>query len=337
MRRTVFAVVIALVMPVLASAVPAPRDLRPHPETLSPLPSYVKRVEQAIVGLYVKAAPGAQSSERLGTRRFSSAVIFDSRGYAVTVSYAVLDALSLEAKLRDGRRVPATLTGIDFDTGLAVVKLEGDGAWPAATLGESKDVKAGTVTGTVGVDEDDDLVHVTGRVQAVRRFSAYWEYMLPRAFIVSPSSPSWGGSALVDVEGQVIGMASLRLGDPPHVNLVIPIDTFLPVKDELIAAGRVVSRRPRPWLGLFTTGGASGVVVDGTAPAGPASAAGFRRGDRVVRVNGVPVRSQEEFYETLWRGTAGDLIRVAVIRDAAERVIAVRSIDRAHLYRTPAR
>jgi len=327
----------AVLLPVLAFAVPAPRALRPRPETLSAYPTYVQRVERAVVGLRVRAAEDAVSSERLGSRRFTSAVVFDARGYAVTVSYALLDAVTVEAKLRDGRSVPASVVGIDFDSGLGVVKLDGPGPWPTARLGDSADVRAGALSGTVGVDEDDDLVYVIGAVQAIRRFSAYWEYMLPRALIVAPSSPSWGGSALVDERGDVIGIASLRLGEEPYVNIVIPIEKFLPVKDELIAVGKVVSRPARPWLGVYTIGGANGVVVDGLSPEGPAHEAGIRKGDRVVGVNGVAVSSQEEFYEQLWRGEAGDVIRVAVVRDDGRRVILVRSIDRAQLYRTSPR
>ncbi|HEY3066152.1 MAG TPA: S1C family serine protease [Methylomirabilota bacterium] len=339
MRRTVLGPVLAatVLAPVLAAAVPAPRDLRPRPETLSPYPTYVQHVERAVIGLRVKAADDAVSSERLGSRRFTSAVIFDQRGYAVTVSYALLDAVKVEARFRDGRGVAASVVGIDFDSGLGIVKLDGEGPWPTARLGDSRDVRVGAVSGTVGVDEDDDLVYVTGAVKAIRRFSAYWEYMLPRALIVAPSSPSWGGSALVDERGDVVGIASLRLGEEPYVNLVIPMEKFLPVKDELISVGKVVSRPPRPWLGVYTIGGTNGVVVDGLSPQGPAYQAGLRKGDRVVGVNGVAVSSQEEFYEQLWRGEAGDVIRVAVIREEGRRVIPVRSIDRAQLYRTGGR
>src|SRR5205814_8513933 len=97
-------------------------------------------------------------------------------------------------------------------------------------------------------------------------------------FIVSPAISTWGGSALVDGHGRLVGIVSLRLGDAPHVNLAIPIEMFLPVKDELIATGRVTSRPPRPWLGLHTAVGTEGVVVEGFSDAGPARAAGFRRG-----------------------------------------------------------
>ncbi|MGH7276511.1 MAG: S1C family serine protease, partial [Candidatus Rokuibacteriota bacterium] len=268
-----------------------------------------------------------------GKQRFGSAVIFDPRGYALTVSYILLDAVGIEAQTRDGTKVEARLVGLDLDSGLGVVKLEGAGPWPVATLGGSTDVVAGMRTGTVGVNEDNDLVHVTGVVQAVRRFSAYWEYMLERAIIVAPASPQWGGSAVVNDRGEVVGIASLRLGEAPHVNLAIPTERFLPVKDELIATGRVASRPPRPWLGVYTVDVRDGLVVSELSPIGPAARAGFVKGDRILRVNGVAVASQEQFYEQLWSRRAGDLIEVAVQRQDRVHVIAVPSIDRHRLYR----
>ncbi len=336
-RGAMFALMGFLLIPGLAGAVPRPPAARLDPRTVPAEPSYVTRVAPALVGLSVRADEHAASSERLGSRRFATGVVFDTRGYALTVSYILLDAVTIDARTRDGRTVPARLVALDLETGLGVVQLEGPGPWPAVTLGQSADVSVGTLTGTVGVDEDNDLVHVGGSVQGIHRFAAFWEYMLDRALLVTPGSPSWGGSAVVDTGGRVIGLASLRLGEPPHVNLAIPIEEFVAVKDELIAAGRVVSRRPRPWLGLYTSGSADGVVVEGVARIGPAAVAGFRKGDRIVSVNGVGVGSQEEFYEQLWRGQAGDVIRIGVQRDDAIHVITVASIDRYRLLRPPPR
>ena len=330
-RRLLVTLLLTIALPGLASAVGRPREPRLHPRDVAAVPSYVRRVEPAIVALRVRARPDAPSSTRLGARRFATGVLFDARGYAVTVSYALLDAERIEAQMRGGRTVPARLTAIDLETGLGVVKLEGEGPWPAATLGQSSDVQVGSLSGTIGVDEDNDLAWVQSRVQGVRRFSGYWEYMLDRALIVGPSTDSWGGSAVVDARGAVLGIASLRLGDPPHVNVAIPIEKFVAVKDELVAAGRVVSRPPRPWLGLYTVPHQGGVVIDGFAPSGPARAAGLRRGDRILSVNGVTIASQEEFYEQLWRGRAGDVVRLAVQREATVHVIPVQSVDRYRL------
>jgi S1-C subfamily serine protease len=110
--------------------------------------------------------------------------------------------------------------------------------------------------------------------------------------------------------------------------MFIPLERFLPVKDEIIATGRVQSRAPRPWLGLYTSTDHDGITVDGFSPVGPASKAGFQRGDRIVGVNGVDVRSQEEFYEALWKNRAGEVIKVSVRRDDRVVVIPVQSVDR---------
>jgi serine protease Do len=334
MRARVPIVVLALVLlPAAAHAVPTSREPRFDPRRAPNLPSYVQRVEPSLVGLHVKAAADRPSSARLGAERFGTGIVFDARGYAVTVSYIVLDAVRIEARLRDGRRMPATVAGLDLDSGLAVVRLDGQGPWPTAELAGSQDLKVGAVTGTAGVDEDGDLVHAATRLTAVRRFSAFWEYMLDRALMLVPGMSSWGGSAALDERGRVVGIVSLRLGEAPHVSLAIPTENLLAVKDELISAGRVVSRPPRPWLGLYTAAEDGRVLVDGFNESGPARTAGFRRGDQIVGVDGISVATQEEFYEALWRRQAGETIEVLVRRADRVQVIPVRSIDRHRLFR----
>src|SRR5256885_9798773 len=187
---------LAPVPPAVGLPTPGNRETRLHPKDGAASPSYVQRVVPAIVAVRVRPDPNAASSARLGSRRFATGIIFDTRGYVVTVTYVLTDAASIEVQMRDGRTVDGRLVGLDLESGLGVVKLAGDGPWPAARLGESRDVTSGMLAGTLGAGEDKDLVQVTGAVHAVRRFSSFWEYMLDRAFIVSPSSPAWGGSAV---------------------------------------------------------------------------------------------------------------------------------------------
>jgi len=98
-RGLTVALAVVLAVVGVAEAVPRAGEPRPHPGGIPAEPSYVKRVEPAIVGLRVRADEAASSSTRLGSRRFGSGVIFDRDGYAVTVSYILLDALTIEAVL----------------------------------------------------------------------------------------------------------------------------------------------------------------------------------------------------------------------------------------------
>ena len=127
-----------LLLPALTLGAPSAPERRVNPADISALPSFVKRVEPAVVALHVKNDEHALSSTRLGSRRFGSGVVFDTRGYALTVSYLLLDAVNVEARTRDGRTIAARVVGLDLDSGLGVVKLDGDGPWPAAALGEDR-------------------------------------------------------------------------------------------------------------------------------------------------------------------------------------------------------
>ena len=331
----IVALVLSLALPAIPTAAPRQSEQRPDPKQVSALPSYVRRVEPAVIGIKVEIPRDRPSAPTLGAERWGSGVIFDgTQGYALTVSYVLLDAEIIEVTLRDGRKVPGKLVGLDLEVGVGVLKLQGAGPWPAATLGDSTKVAPGDIVGTVGVSADGGLVATPGRIEAVRAFAAAWEYMLDRAFVVSPYNAAFGGGALVDAAGNVIGITSLRLGEAPFVNLAIPLEKFLPGKDELLAKGRVMSRRPRPWLGLYTVSTEGGVAVAGVSPVGPARAAGLRHGDIIVRLNGEKVERQEDFYARLWRGAVDQEVQLVVQRDARFEAVTVTPVDRYRVYRT---
>jgi S1-C subfamily serine protease len=334
MRSILLSLLVALSVPQAPLTVPKEPELGSNPLKPSNLPAHAQRVQPAVVGIKVRVPLDRPSVITLGPERWGSGVIFDPAGYVVTVSYVLLDAAMIQVSLRDGRVVPAKLVGLDLESGLGVVKLEGDGPWPAASLGDSSKVVVGQATATIGVDDDNDLVVTQGSVQEIRSFAGYWEYMLDRAFVVAPYNPAFGGSPLVNVQGEVIGITSLRIGERPYVNLAIPIELFTASKDELISKGRVLGRRPRPWLGLYTVPAEEGVVVAGMSPIGPARGAGFQRGDVIVRVNGEKVESQEEFYRRLWQAQVGQEITLVVLRESRFQVITVRPVDRYQFFRT---
>ena len=335
MRRMALALPLLLAVPLALWAAPRGTEQKPDPKSAPALPSYVERVRPAVVGIKVQVPRNRPSVVTLGPERWGSGVIFDPAGYALTVSYVLLDAGTIEVTLRDGRRVPGQLVGLDLEVGVGVLKLDGPGPWPAAVVGDSTGVQVGQPTATVGVDEDNDLVVTSGSVQEIRAFAGYWEYMLDRAFVVAPANPSFGGSPLVNANGEVIGITSLRLGERPFVNLAIPIEKFLAGKDELIRKGRVVSRKPRPWLGLYTLPAESGgLVIAGISPIGPAGRAGFQRGDVIVRLNGEKIGSQEEFYARLWGTEVGQELTVVVLRGGRFEAITVRPADRHLFFRT---
>ncbi len=191
MRLVLLALLVALSVPQGLWAVPKGPGATFIPPTTSSVPPHVQRVQPAVVGIKVRVPLDRPSVRTLGPERWGSGVIFDPAGYAVTVSYVLLDAEIIQVSLRDGRVVPAKLAGLDLEHGLGVIRLEGDGPWPAAALGDSSKVSVGQPTATIGVDDDNDLVVTQGSVQEIRRFAGYWEYMIDRAFGPLQSRLRW--------------------------------------------------------------------------------------------------------------------------------------------------
>jgi S1-C subfamily serine protease len=310
--------------PAGAAAPPASAP-RPEPGAAASTPSAVTRVRDAVVGLQALVPPDRPSAATLGEERAGSATIIEPDGLAVTVGYLVLEAARIDVTLEDGRRTTARVVGHDFESGLALIRLDPTGApYPAALLGRSAPLAAGQPVAIVGVAASGPAVGVMVQVTGVGPFVAYWEYRLDRALFVAPHHPAFGGAALVDPDGALVGVVSLRL---PGGHLAIPIDLLAPARDAMVQTGRP-ARPPRPWLGVRVIGIDRGVGVAGVSPTGPAHAAGLRAGDVIVRMNGEVVADIESFYRWLWAQPLDRPLELGVWRDGAVMTIAIRPRDR---------
>jgi S1-C subfamily serine protease len=304
-----------------APQVPGPRL---EPGRAAEVPTAIARANPAIVGIRAQIPRDRPSAATLGTDRWGSGVLIDPEGLALTVGYVVLEAPALEVVLADGRTVSGRVVGHDFESGLAVIRLAGPGPYPAAAVGRSAPLGSGQPVFVVGMTSERRVVGLAARVTAIRPFVAYWEYMLERAVLVAPVHPAFGGAALVDPDGAVVGVVSLRLESE---NLAIPIDLFPPVRDALIAQGRP-ARPPRPWIGVRAVAMNGGVLIAGVSAVGPAQAAGLREGDVIVRLNGDRVADLDDFYRRLWRVPVGEGVELIVHRAGRLETIVVRPDDR---------
>jgi S1-C subfamily serine protease len=282
-------------------------------------------VRGAVVGIQSRVPPDRPSAAALGDERAGSATVIEPDGLAVTVGYLVLEAARIDVTLPDGGRTTARVVGHDFESGLALIRLDpGGGPYPAARLGQSAGLAPGQPVAIVGVGAAAPTVGVMVRVAGVGPFVAYWEYLLERAVFVAPHHPAFGGAALVDPDGALVGVVSLRL---PDSHVAIPIDLLAPVRDAMVRTGRP-ARPPRPWLGIRAVGIDGGVGIAGVSPVGPAHAAGLRAGDVILRLNGERVADVEAFYRRLWAEPVDRPLDLGVWRDGNLETITVRPRDR---------
>jgi S1-C subfamily serine protease len=232
--------------------------------------------------------------------------------------------------------VPGHALAYDQVTGFGLIQALSELDLPALEFGDA----AATHLGDPVVLADGIGRYVRATIVAKQEFAGYWEYLLDEAIFVAPAHPSWGGAALVDADGKLLGIGSLRLQmaqaeETADINMIVPIDLLPPILDDLLTRGQA-DRPPRPWLGVFSAESDGEVVVMSVAEGGPAAKAGVRRGDIISDVRDNAVDGLADFYRKVWSsGDAGVELSMRIVRDGRDSWLRVKSADRNSFLKRP--
>ncbi len=314
-----------------------PSDCRPQPENCS---FDLRAALLAVYSIVCHIPQDAYTAPLLGMERSGNAVLIDKSGLFLTVGYLVTEAETIWLLDNAGRAVPGHVAAYDQETGFGLVQALGRIETAPLDIGISSNLKIGDpviVAGGGGISHA-----IQAEVVAVREFAGYWEYLLDSAVFTAPPHPLWGGTALLGNDGTLRGIGSLFVQqtqdgqEPVDVNMMVPIDILKPIMEELLRNGKT-AKPPRPWLGMFTTEIDDRVMVAGIADDGPAARAGVHVGDAVLSIGGAPVSCMADMFRTIWsRGAAGIDIPLHLGRGGDTIEVAVRSISRSDLLRSPA-
>lgn len=311
------------------------RELQPSPAHYA---FDLERTLTSVVALRSHVPEDAFTAETLGTERAGHGVQIADNGLILTIGYLIVEAETIWTRTHDGRVVQGHPLAYDPVSGLGLVQALGTTGIPSCAIGRSSEVAVGDriVTAGVGGRAGAVAAHVVAR----QEFAGYWEYLLDDAIFTAPAHPNWGGTAVFDDEGALIGIGSLQLetprpnATPQHLNMVVPIDLLAPVRDELVRHGRR-DGPARPWLGLYAADIDEKVVVAGTSDDGPAEQAGLQGGDVILAVAGRNIRGLGELWRAVWAlGGAGIDVPVLVFRDGETFERRIRSIDRSLFLRS---
>ncbi|MCB2100466.1 MAG: serine protease, partial [Rhodobacterales bacterium] len=274
-------------------------------------------VVSAVVGVRSTVPDQARTAETLGTEREGSGIVIDDRGLVLTIGYVIMEAEAVEILRADGTAVPAARLAYDHATGFGLVRAR-----------EPLDVRPMPLGTAAALEEGDTAIAVSHagprtvtpvRLASRRPFAGYWEYLLEDALFTVPPHPLFGGAALVNRAGELIGVGSLQVNDalpgdePVAGNMFVPVDGLKPILADLLARHRAPGPA-LPWLGIGTQETHGRMLVVRVTPGGPADRAGLAPGNVILGVGGRRVSDLVDFQRRVFAaGHAGDDIPLDLV------------------------
>lgn len=283
---------------------------------------------------------GHRLNPRGNPRRQSlgSGVIVTADGYIITNSHVIEDADSIMVKIPDAEEeYKASLIGSDPKSDLAVIKIDATGLKPIS-MGHSDNVKIGDVTFAIGNPFGVGLSVTQGIVSARHKdgmgINEYENFIQTDASI----NPGNSGGALVDSRGALIGINSAiitRSGGNNGIGFAIEVDMVRDIARKLIENGSVA----RGYLGIsianlttdlkqLYTHDSGAIIIDILSHA-PASDAGLKRGDLIVRIDSNAIEDATDLKNTIGKYQPGSKVRIDFERDGENmtRFVTLGSLD----------
>ncbi len=264
----------------------------------------------------------------------------DGKAYIVTNNHVVKNATEVEIDINNEQRVQAQVVGTDELTDLAVLVADDEHLPSVAPLGDSEDLHVGeavyAIGNPLGVDFSGSVTK--GIVSGLNR--------LVKVDTTGDRNPDWvmeviqtdaainpgnSGGALVNGNGEVIGINSMKINEQAveGIGFAIPMSEARPVIEQLEQDGQVT----RPFVGIAGVHISQvpqqhvhnvripedideGIVVANVQPGSPADQAGMKQYDFITEVNGEKVDSMLDFKRYVYAETdIGDQVTFTFYRN----------------------
>ncbi|GFH41323.1 S1C family serine protease [Lactococcus insecticola] len=285
-----------------------------------------------------------------------SGVIYKKDGdtaYVVTNNHVVDGASSLDIMLANGDKVKGTLVGKDAYSDLAVIKISAKKVTKVATFGDSAKLTVGEPAIAIGSplgseyanSATEGIISSTSRKVIMQNDSN--ETINVNAIQTDAAiNPGNSGGALINVEGQVIGINSSKITTTGSsssdvsvegMGFAIPSNDVVEIINKLEKDGKII----RPALGVqmvdltnlnstyleklkLPDSVTSGVVIASVQSKFPAEVAGLKKYDVITKIGSTKVTTSTELQSALYKYNVGDSMKVTYYRDGKEKTTTVK-------------
>ena len=262
----------------------------------------------------------------------------EKHAYILTNAHVVDGASSVKVKFTNETVEHVELVGSDTYSDIAVLKIEKEKVLKVAEIGDTETLRVGDTVFAIGAPLDDEYSWTVTRgilsgkdrlvdVSTSNNSTAdvVMSVMLTDAAINSGNS----GGPLANSNGQVIGITNMKLVSDgvEGIGFAIPIKDAVEYAKELRSGGKI----DRPFLGISMLDATdtynlaryrisvemnqTGAVVIQTQKDSPASKAGLKMGDIIIKIEDYEVDSVSRLKYYLYKYKPGEKVKVTFIRD----------------------
>ncbi|HJP78730.1 MAG TPA: trypsin-like peptidase domain-containing protein [Pseudonocardiaceae bacterium] len=309
----------------------------------------VQAVANKVLPQVVEISVQVQSAQGI-TGDTGSGIILSSDGQILTNNHVIAEAATagagqaqLQVIFSNGRTVNATVLGRDPTSDIAVIKAQGVSGLPVASLGTASNLQVGQEVVAIGAPYGLSGTVTSGIVSSLHRPTVAGDggqnsqtTVMDAIQTDAPINPGNSGGALVNMQGQVIGINSAiyssnsgngQQGGNVGIGFAIPIDQARRLAGDIISTGHStqtvlgvqvsdnVEGLPAAQQGQLTqdqqaqeeqAGLTNGAYLDAITPGGPADKAGLKQGAVVVKANGRLITSANGLVAAVHAAAPGD-------------------------------
>ncbi|MBI1851685.1 MAG: trypsin-like peptidase domain-containing protein [Planctomycetes bacterium] len=314
------------------SARPDPQMAAMRAEIASAVDPYdVFRKVAKVVGPSVVSIHGDVRGDMYSGEQAGTGVIVDTEGHVLTNFHVIANTEKLSVELANGKHYRASVAGGDSVVDLAVLQIEdvSTEVLQSVVFGDSDAIEVGQSVLAIG-NAFELRGTVTHGIISAKARPVMTKALVSREGAIpvlddfiqtdAPINPGNSGGPLVDIHGDVIGINTLiysRSGTSAGIGFAIPSNYAKQVLRQILENGHIV----RGGIGIqvppeeaMTTDALDGVHVDAVSPRSPADDAGVVPGDKIVELDGRPIRNFAELRSVVSRMEEGRKTTVKVQR-----------------------
>ena len=291
-----------------------------------------EKCSKSVVGITVVETVNDMFWGQQQMQSMGSGVIVDSNGYILTNSHVIGDGNgnNITVLLSDETKEKGEVLWYDTTLDLAVVKIDRTGL-PAAELGDSDELMIGEPVVAIGNPLSLELQRTVtnGIISGLDRsltVSHSGQYAEIESLIQTNASINEGnsGGPLLNAEGKIIGINTAKLKSGEGLGFSIPINTAIPVLEQLIGGGKVSS----VYVGIqgidvqgyeerlsLDLSAEYGVVIIEVIKDSPCSKIDIKAGDVIQKIDDKKIENMNSLKRKLYEYKAGDKAQITIYRN----------------------